>query len=404
MRIRLAIWFESLRSRLWFIPALFAGGAALAAIIMVTIDRTLGPDATGPFQFGGGPESARSILSTIAAAMLSFTGLVFSVTMLVLQLASSQLSPRVTRTFLRDRKNQAVLGVFVATFVYALLVLREVRSVSDSGFVPSIAVWWSFILLIASIVAFIYYIHHMAHAMRASTVIASVAAETRAAIERRYPDPVGSEPVAALPVSATSATILGPDRPGVVQAIDVARLRRLATDSGTVLEALVQVGDAIPGGAPIASVHGDGRVDADAVRDAFTVGDDRTMDQDPSFGLRQLVDIADRALSPGINDPTTARQVVDQLHDLLRRLAVRHIPSPQRVDDDGALRVIVPGPDWADHVALAIDEIRTYGSGSIQVVRALRRMLDDLESIVPDDRRAATRRQRGLLPPDPADA
>ena len=273
MRIRLSIWLETLRSRLWFIPALFAGGAALAAIVMVTIDRTLGPDATGPFQFGGGPESARSILSTIAASMLSFTGLVFSVTMLVLQLASSQLSPRVTRTFLRDRKNQIVLGVFVATFVYALLVLREVRSVSDLGFVPSIAVWWSFILLLASIVAFIYYVDHMAHAMRASTVIASVAAETRAAIERRYPDPLGSEPVAALPFSATSATILGPDRPGVVQAIDVERLRRLAADSDTVLEALVQVGDALPGAAPIASVHGDGRVDADAVRVAFTVGD-----------------------------------------------------------------------------------------------------------------------------------
>ncbi len=404
MRIRLAIWLESLRSRLWLIPALFAAGAALAAIITVTIDRTLGPDATGPFVFGGGPESARTILSTIAAAMLSFTGLVFSVTMLVLQLASSQLSPRVTRTFLRDRKNQVVLGVFVATFVYALLVLREVRSVSDIGFVPSIAVWWSFILLLASVVAFIYYIDHMAHAMRASTVIASVAAETRAAIERRYPDPVGSEPVAALPVRATSATIHGHDRPGVVQAIDVERLCRLATDSDTVLEALVQVGDPLPGGAPIARVRGGGRVDADEVRDAFSVGDERSMDQDPAFGLRQLVDIADRALSPGINDPTTARQVVDQLHDLLRRLAVRHIPSPQRVDDDGALRVIVPAPDWADHVALAIDEIRTYGSGSIQVVRALRRMLDDLESIVPDDRRAAIRRQRGQLPPDPADA
>ena len=288
--------------------------------------------------------------------------------------------------------------------MYALLVLREVRSVSDIGFVPSIAVWWSFILLLASVVAFIYYIDHMAHAMRASTVIASVAAETRAAIERRYLDPVGSEPVAALPVRATSATIHGHDRPGVVQAIDVERLCRLATDSDTVLEALVQVGDPLPGGAPIARVRGGGRVDGDEVRDAFSVGDERSMDQDPAFGLRQLVDIADRALSPGINDPTTARQVVDQLHDLLRRLAVRHIPSPQRVDDDGALRVIVPAPDWADHVALAIDEIRTYGSGSIQVVRALRRMLDDLESIVPDDRRAAIRRQRGQLPPDPADA
>ncbi len=402
MSVRLAVWFEILRSRLWFIPALFAAGAAIAAIVTVTIDRTLGPDATGPFVFGGGPESARSILSTIAAAMLSFTGLVFSVTMLVLQLASSQLSPRVTRTFLRDRKNQVVLGVFVATFVYALLVLREVRSLTDLGFVPSIAVWWSFILLLASVAAFIYYIDHMAHAMRASTVIASVAAETREAIERCFPDPVGREAPSDLPSPPIRAVVLGPDRPGTLQAVDLERLDRIARESGAILELTIAVGDALPGAAPLVRVRGGGAVDDDDVRGALTFGTERTMDQDPAFGFRQLVDIADRALSPGINDPTTATQVIDQIHDLLRRLAVRHIPSPQRVDDSGALRVIVPAPDWADHVDLAVDEIRISGGGSIQVVRALRRMLDDLETVVPDGRRAVIRRQRALLPHDPA--
>ena len=136
---RLRSWLEALRARLWLIPAAFAAAAAFLAWLLVTVDRSIAPDVEGPFLFGGGPESARSILSTIAAAMLTFTGLVFSVTMLVLQLASNQLSPRVTRTFLRDRKNQAVLGIFVATFLYALLVLREVRSTPDAEFVPSIA-------------------------------------------------------------------------------------------------------------------------------------------------------------------------------------------------------------------------------------------------------------------------
>lgn len=402
MPIRLTIWFEILRSRLWFVPALFVAGAAIAAIVTVTIDRNLGPDATGPFVFGGGPESARSLLSTIAAAMLSFTGLVFSVTMLVLQLASSQLSPRVTRTFLRDRKNQVVLGVFVATFVYALLVLREVRSLTNAAFVPSIAVWWAFILLLASIVAFIYYIDHMAHAMRASTVIASVASETRDAIERCYPDPVDVERPAERPVPDVTAEVVAPDTPGILQAVDVDRLCELAASSGTVLEVVVPIGDAIPGAAAIVRVRGEGRPDEDEIRSALTMGDERTMDQDPAFGIRQLVDIADRALSPGINDPTTAHQVVDQLHDLLRRLGGRAIPGPQQLDDAGTLRSIVPTRDWGELVDLACDEIRTYGADSPQVVRALRRMLDDLETIVPEERRPPIRRQRSLLPPDPS--
>ncbi len=401
MPIRITVWFEILRSRLWLVPALFAIGAGIAAIVTVTIDRTLGPEATGPFVFGGGPESARSLLSTIAAAMLSFTGLVFTVTMLVLQLASSQLSPRVTRTFLRDRNNQVVLGIFVATFVYALLVLREVRSEVDAAFVPSIAVWWAFVLLLASIVAFIYYIDHMAHAMRASTVIASVAGETRAAIERCYPDPAGSEPEVALAVSAVSATVLGPDDPGVLQAIDLPGLTRCAADAGGVIEVLVRVGDAIPGGAPVARHRGGDPVADDAIRGALTFGQERTMDQDPAFGFRQLVDIAARALSPGINDPTTAAQVIDQLHDLLRRLAGRHIPGPQRTDTFGGLCVIVACRTWADHLALACDEIRTYGADSIQVNAGLRRMLDDLDGVVPEDRRAAVRQQRARLPDEP---
>lgn len=404
MPIRLTIWLEILRSRLWFVPALFVLGAAIAAVVTVTIDRTLGPDATGPFVFGGGPESARSLLSTIAAAMLTFTGLVFSVTMLVLQLASSQLSPRVTRTFLRDRKNQAVLGIFVATFVYALLVLREVRSEVDAAFVPSIAVWWSFILLLASIVAFIYYIDHMAQAMRASSVIASVASETRSAIERCFPDPVGSEPDLALAVPAVSATVLGPDDPGILQAIDLPELIRLATDAGGVIELLVPVGEAVPGEAPVARIRGGGSVADDELRAALTFGQERTMDQDPAFGIRQLVDIAARALSPGINDPTTAAQVIDQLHDVLRRLAGRRIPGPQRTDATGALRVIVPGRTWDDLLALACDEIRSYGSDSLQVVAGLRRMLDDLDGVVPDERRPAVRRQRARLPEVPAEA
>jgi uncharacterized membrane protein len=403
MLVRLTVWLETLRARLWLIPALGALVAALTAWALVTVDRTLGPDASGFYVFEGGPESARAILSTIAAAMLTFTGLVFSVTMLVLQLASSQLSPRVTRTFLRDRKNQVVLATFVATFVYALLVLREVRS-GDEVFVPSIATWWAFVLLLASVGAFIYYIDHMAQSMRIETVIGQVGDETQAAIDRCYPDPAGSEPAVDLPIADVTEVVASPDRPATLQAIDVAHLERVAREAAAVLEVVPMVGAAVPSGSPLVRVRGGGRpVDAEAIRGGLTLGSERTMDQDPAPGIRQLVDIAVRALSPGTNDPTTAVLAVERIHDLLRRLSERAIPGRQRVDRDGALRVVLAVRDWDDHLRLACSEIRMYGSDSSQVLDALRRLLDDLDAVVPDDRQGAVRRQRALLPDGSAD-
>ncbi len=395
--MRLPILFETLRERLWLIPAIAAVVAAIFAWVLVRIDHAVGTTAADSLFFGGGPESARLILSTIAAAMLTFTGLVFTVTMLVLQLASSQFSPRVTRTFLRDRNNQLVLGIFVATFVYALLVLRDVRSIGEDAFVPAIAVWWAFIMLLASVAAFVFYIDHMAHAMRVSTIIASVAAETRAAIDRCYPDAPAMAPRVAGAMPEVSATIDAPDHPGVLQGVDVDRLVRLAGESGTVLEFLAGIGQPIPGNAPLVRVHGAGSITADDVLDALSIGRERAMEQDPAFGFRQLVDVAVRALSPGINDPTTAAQVIEQLHDLLRRLGSRSIGDGRRFDEGGSLRLILPAPDWADYLELACAEIAAYGADSIQVSRALRQMLDDLESVADEDRLAAIRHQRARL-------
>ena len=342
MGFRFAILVESLRERLWLIPAIAAVLAAILAWALVRIDHAATGSVVDQVFFAGGPESARLILSTIAAAMLTFTGLVFTVTMLVLQLASSQFSPRVTRTFLRDRSNQLVLGIFVATFVYALLVLRDVRSDGEVPFVPSIAVWWAFILLLGSVAAFVFYVDHMAHAMRASTIIASVAAETRAAIERCYPDPLTPGVAALGPLPEVSAVISAPDLPGVLQSVDLDELDRIATESGTVLEVIVAIGEPVPGGAPLVRVRGIGPVDEAEVTGALAIGRERTMHQDPAFGFRQLVDIAARALSPGTNDPTTAAQVVDQLHDLLRRVATRSVGGSRRYGDTGAVRVDRP--------------------------------------------------------------
>jgi uncharacterized membrane protein len=388
---------EWLRLRLWFVPALLTLAAGLLAVVLVALDGQLADDPGWLwFAFGGTAEGAQNVLSVIATSMLTFTGLVFSITMLVLQAASSQLSPRVMRTFLRDRGNQVVLGLFVATFVYSLLILHEVRvpSGTDEGFVPSLSILVAFALLLGSVGAFIWYIDHMAHAIRASTVIASIWAETTAAIDRLYPEPIGAE---AEPKAEPGQRLGEPDRvvespsAGSLVRIDEERLVSAASQGDRLVELLPSVGDFVPENAPLARLWGAWDEAAiDDVRGAVGLGSERTLDQDAAFGLRQLVDIALRALSPGINDPSTAVQAIDRLHDLLRRLAVRRFPSRERAVD-GRVRLVLSRPDWDDYVRLAVDEIREAGDGQIQVKRRLGSMLKDLRSIASEDRLAVLR-------------
>ncbi len=390
-----------------------AVASALLAIALVSLDRlvdqTVGGGLSG-ILFAGGPDSARLVLSTIGAAMLTFTGLVFTITMLVLQLASSQLSPRVMRTFLRDRVNQGVLGLFIATFLYALLVLRDVRSPPDGpAFVPAIAVSVAYALLLASVGTFVAYIHHMAQAIRATTVLRSVADETRHAIERLYPQGIGDEPAApvpSLPERPPDAVVSLDRAPGVITSVDEGVLVRLARDHAVCVGLIHAVGDFVPTNAPLLRVWRAGSADdgdkatdlpLDALAHAIETGQERTMTQDAAFGIRQIVDIAERALSPGTNDPTTAVQALDELHDLLRRLAARSIPSPVRLADDGSILLHLPRPDWDDYVALALDEIRHFGAGSIQIARRLRYLLLDVRSAAPGFRHPPIDRQLHLL-------
>lgn len=392
-----------LRLSLWFIPSVFGAAAILGASVLLAIDRAIGSDALGSLRFGGTAEGARSVLSTIAQSMLTFTGLVFSITMLVLQLASSQLSPRVTRTFLRDRKNQVVLGLFVATFVYTLIVLRDVRTPVDDGvgFVPGLSIWVAFALLLASVGAFIVYIDHMAHSIRASSVIESIAAETREAIDRLYPAAAGSPVDAGYPADLRQRrpdVLLKADVAGVVISVEEERLLEIADTEDRMAELLVTVGDFVPEGGPLFRLwgrwdHGAGV----ALREAVEVGSDRTIGQDAAFGFRQLVDIATRALSPGTNDPSTAVQSLDRLHDLLRRLATRAIPGSAREGREGQVRLVLARPSFDSYVGLAVDEIRLAGQGQLQVMRRLQAMLEDIAAVSHDERRRVVEAQLARL-------
>ena len=387
---------------LWFIPtAAVAAGMGLAAALLFLDHRI--PDWRGwPLLFTGGPESARNLLSTIAAAMVTSISLIFSVTMVVLQLASAQYSPRVLRTFLRDRLVQSVLGAYLATFVYSLLVLPSVTTErgEEEAFVPAIAVSAAIVLALVSLALFVRYIDHIAHSIRAVSILTAVGDETRKALDHLYPDEIGEEaPADAEPSLGDPSQIVSSIDRGIVATVDEERLLELARGGDLVVRVLPAVGQFVPEGAPVFEVFArDGEaVDVDNLRECLAFAQERTMDQDAAFGFRQIVDIAERALSPGVNDPTTASQAIDQLHDLLRRLAHRRVPSPFRVDDDGTLLVVATRLSWDDYVALAFDEIRLYSAQSIQVVRRLRGALEDLVEATPSARRPALERQLRLV-------
>lgn len=405
LRLRLINLKEHTRDSLWFIPGLCVVSACLLALALNRVDHYAAQGQTGWFLFGGGADGARSLLSTIAASLITFTGIVFSVTMLVLQLASAQFSPRVLRNFFQDAPSKWVLGVFSGTLTYSMLVLSTVRDSNDASealgrdaFVPAFSVWLALLLVVVCVGLFIYFLNHLANAIRVNTVISHIVNDTRGTLRKIFPDKVGSPgpPVGIeRPLAPPTTTIPSP-RAGTLTTLDEGRLMELAVERGLVVELCATIGDFVPENAPLWRVWGDPHA-ARPLAGVVALGLVRTIPQDPAFGFRLLVDIAERALSPGVNDPTTAVQALDAIHELLRELANRDIPSPYRVDDDGNLRAILPRPGWEDYVHLALDEIRHYGGGSIQVARRTHALLDDLLAVAPVARRPPLELQRTLL-------
>lgn len=372
---------ELLTNSLWFIPMLLVIGYGLVAQAIVAFDGVL--EQWVLYSFTGGASSAQDLLSTIAAAILSMSTLVLSVTIVALQLASQQFSPRVMRTFFRDRGTKVAIGMLLGTFVYSIVVLRAVVPSTDAlgQFVPSVAVSGAFLLTLVALGVFIYYINHVAHAIRVVHIIESVAIETRGTMDEligagTIPDPT------TLPAGPPDLLLENPHGPGMVTDVDNAGLVALAEGHSCCVGVVPYVGDFVPAGAPLARVWFDPAHDsaptAEQVRNHIALSRERTMGQDVAFGFRQLVDIAEKALSPGINDPTTAVQAIDQIHDLLRRLATAEYPTGYYTDASGALRAMRPTHRWEDYLDLAFTEVRHYGAGSIQVQRRLSAMVDDL--------------------------
>lgn len=383
---RLRALREAARTGFWAIPSGCVLIAVALALTLVQVDHAL--DTELWFAFGAGPEGAREVLSAISSSMITFTGLVFSITVVVLQLTSAQFSPRVLRTFLRDRLTQFSLGTFVATFVYSVTVLRTVTS-GDAAFVPALSTTVGLALLLLSVGMFVAYIHHIATSIQASAIMAAIGTETRDTIEKRFTDSDLRSSVRLPPQEHPLADVITAPRSGVLARVDIARLVGAARDGGVILRTRARLGDFVAEGAPLVEVLGTGRVEAGSALDALTLSRDRSMEQDAAFGFRQLVDIAERALSPGINDPTTAVQALDQLHDLLRRLAVRQFPDGLHYDQDGLVRLVMPPESFSDYLDLALQEIDQYGAEVRQVQRRIDALLADLATVALPEHRVA---------------
>jgi len=332
--------------------------------------------------------------------MITFTGFVFSILLLAVQFGSSQFSPRMLRRFLRDPTTKFSLGVFMATFIYALLVLRTIGAGGNQDFVPNNSISIALLLLLLSMVMFLRLINRTTQGLRVAAVVADLGRDGRAVIDRIYTEPsIGPDPgPGPAPDDAAVREVAFNDEPGVLQSVDARGVLELASNAGVVIELVPHVGDLLPPDVPLFRIHGDGAAIGESeLRRSVAVGDERTMRQDPAFIFRLLADISSKALSPGVNDPTTSVQALDQIELLLRQLAGKRLGEGALRDESGVVRFRFPTASWEDFLSIALDETRFFGASSVQVMRRLRALLEDLRAIAPDHRRPAVEAQLAAL-------
>ncbi len=324
---------SNLSHNLGFVPGLVVVAFAVGGIVVVEVDEHLDLDQVG-WVFRGDGAAARTVLSVIAGSLITVAGLTFSITMVVLQLASSQFSPRILRTFFGDRITQVTIGIYVGTFVYSILVLRAVGSYGDEGFVPRLGVTLASLLGIGAVVLLIVFLHHVSRMVQVSHVTARIARATLARTDRLFPEDVGAETGEDAPellgrwrAERPGARVMA-RRPGFVQRLSVEDLAGGVRGDARRVGVLVAPGDFVGVDDPLAEVwppDAAARCEQ-AVLDAVTVADERDIAQDAGFGLRQLSDIALKAMSPGINDPMTAVTCIHYMRSVLVRLTERQDP------------------------------------------------------------------------------
>lgn len=411
MMSQLASVWDRIRSSFWFLPSILIVLAIVAGLGVVAIDEVV--SMKNPWLRGwiytGSAEGARTILGTIAGSMITIAGVVSSLTLVALTLASSQLGPRLLRNFRRDTTNQIVMGAFLATFLYCLLVLRTIRGEDAGAFVPAISISFGVLLALVSLGILIYFIHHVAVSIQSDEMVARVTDELYDTIDRLFPATVGEDksPAAAaremkLPEDFDrEARRVASRDDGYVQMIEPDALMKLAVRKDAVIRIERRPGHYVAMGYPLVRVWPPERVDDEfisEVNDAFIIGSHRTPLQDVEFCINQLVEVALRALSPGINDPFTAVTCVDRMGSGLARLAGRQMPSPFRADEEGRLRVVARPVRFSAIVDAAFDQVRQCSRCNAAVsIRLLETIAEVADVVTRSEDREALHRQAEMI-------
>jgi uncharacterized membrane protein len=397
MKTTLARMIEELRTSFWFVPAIMLLGAVALSIAALWVDYNyedvVPSDAW--WLFGGGDEGARAVLAAIAGSMITVASVVFSITILTLTLASAQFGSRLLQNFMRDTGNQVVLGTFIATFIYSLLVLRSVRD----DFVPYLSITLGVLLVFVSVAVLTYFIHHVATKIQAESVVAAVFRELSEAVDRLFPESGGRQTFHAGEQSLPDgfeedAYHLKAEQSNYLQAIEYEQLMKLTVSHDIVVRLLYRPGDFVIRYCTLLLAWPAQHVD-DAVREglhaAFILGMSRTLTQDAEQGIHQLVEIAVRALSPGVNDPFTAINCIDRLTAVLCQLTQKSFPSSRHFDKDGKLRIVTSSSSFLGFVDAAFNQIRQNAASSPSVLIHLMEAIGIVAEL------ASTREHRNAL-------
>ncbi len=381
-------WLEALGDIFWIRPALLVLGGVVLGELAVLVEQAdvVVPWVPDGWIYNGGESGARAMLGAVASSTIGVAGTTFSITVAALSLASGQMGPRLLRNFIRDPGNQYALGIFLGTFAYALVVLRTVRSVDEVAFVPHLAVSGALVLALLCVATLVWFVHHVASGINVETVIDLVHVELDAAIERLCPERAEEE-VSAVRPRGEAVTL---DGHGYLRAVDVAGLADWAAAQGAVVVLLVKPGDYVFTGAAVAEVEG-GRDGAAAARAALALGARQAAAEDLEFAVRQLVEVAVRALSPGINDPFTAMAVLDRLGASLCEVARRQLPG-RTVVRGGRVVLFRRVTDYAGLTDAMFHMIRQSAIGSPAV---LIRMVEVLGQVTAVEGRAERRMELG---------
>lgn len=379
------------RNSIWISPVVGILAGMLAVMLINRIDRAMG------WEINIGVDTARTVMGTVAASMFTLVVVSASAVLVAVQLASAQLTPRIIVLVYRSRIRKFCVTAFVFTFTFSVSAL--VRMESTVPLLTSYVAAYGFLINLA---LFLYFIDEMGKTLRPGAALQAVGIAARKEVQRVYPSrlrkdqPLISKPLENLKKDAHRVVINEVD--GVVLAFDRRGLIAMAESANCLLELVPQVGDFIAAGDPLFRIFEGGEtLSEDTLRDTVAMGQERTLEQDPTYAFRIIVDIAAKALSPAINDPTTAVLAVDQIHHLLRNVGMRSLAEGRETDSQGKLRLVYRTPDWEDFVHLAVTEIRQYGRDSIQIMRRLRAMLENLIETLPERRAPMLRLELSLL-------